>query len=695
MNIRGTEGLSPADLQSEIARGARFVSYQWCLSLLVVTLKRDTRLHYLRPGETGFLPGFLWSAFSLVGGWWGIPWGPIYTIGSLWTNLRGGIDVTAAVSAELAADHGAPAVPPLAGVGLGAPRWSAGPLAALGVFAAAIFALVAGANYQAQQHRPVALANGLDSAYVAEIDGTAHPLRPRSVVQLELPAGAHTVVATLPGGNGPTRFTFTAGGATVAVINPDGAALVAEETSIYSAQADAAGENPAPRVHAGRTAYSLPRPDYFLDEFPGSVSMPRHASRTEKSRVAVHTDLTYERTADVLLRLSGRPALVAYFKALGARLPDDTRLLAAAADALTPAELDDFFTAHLTTRPVRVEWHRAYQNFRRAQHPDTDLAADYRRLAEANPDDGAFAYLHGRLLDNPVEDAAWFERALAAPRPCAHAHFALAYNAVARGDFAGALAGLERARAAGLDNDTVRDQRIECLLALGRPVEALQALRETPAARADFARANDELHLAFLTGGKPAATQVVEAFLARLPADVRKESGPAIRKNFAARVAYFEGDTKAFAESLPAEPDGLAAVTRALCVRDHTTAACIALDQEPETEKSVGYLFLYLSACLEKDPGAEDFWRSLVATWSKIDNRHACLAAHFQGTARLTETALLDLPFSPSEKRLVLTAIGLHEPALRAAAFARARQCNFSREFPHHLVAAALASAQP
>ena len=45
-----------------------------------------------------------------------------------------------------------------------------------------------------------------------------------------------------------------------------------------------------------------------------------------------------------------------------------------------------------------------------------------------------------------------------------------------------------------------------------------------------------------------------------------------------------------------------------------------------------------------------------------------------------------------AEKRLVLTAIGLHEPALRAAAFARARQCNFSREFPHHLVAAALAT---
>lgn len=155
--IRGTEGLTPADIQNEIARGARFVAYQWCLSLLVVTLKRGTRIYYLKPGETGFLPGFFWSAFTLVAGWWGFPWGPIYTIGSLWTNLRGGIDVTDAVSTDLTNTHGAPAVPALSGAP--APRrWNAGPLAAAGLLGAAIFAVAAGGHYYAQQHRPVALA---------------------------------------------------------------------------------------------------------------------------------------------------------------------------------------------------------------------------------------------------------------------------------------------------------------------------------------------------------------------------------------------------------------------------------------------------------------------------------------------------------------------------------------------------------
>ncbi len=57
--IPGTEGLSPADIQHEIARGARFVAYQWCLSPLLVTLKRGTRIYDLKPGASAFLPRFL------------------------------------------------------------------------------------------------------------------------------------------------------------------------------------------------------------------------------------------------------------------------------------------------------------------------------------------------------------------------------------------------------------------------------------------------------------------------------------------------------------------------------------------------------------------------------------------------------------------------------------------------------------
>ena len=42
----------------------------------------------------GELQGLPFTLLSLLLGWWGIPWGPIYTIQSLWVNLKGGRDVT-------------------------------------------------------------------------------------------------------------------------------------------------------------------------------------------------------------------------------------------------------------------------------------------------------------------------------------------------------------------------------------------------------------------------------------------------------------------------------------------------------------------------------------------------------------------------------------------------------------------------
>jgi hypothetical protein len=38
--------------------------------------------------------GLPFSLISLVAGWWGIPWGPIWTLTTLATNLSGGKDVT-------------------------------------------------------------------------------------------------------------------------------------------------------------------------------------------------------------------------------------------------------------------------------------------------------------------------------------------------------------------------------------------------------------------------------------------------------------------------------------------------------------------------------------------------------------------------------------------------------------------------
>lgn len=101
--IRGIEGMRQGELEFEIQRGAKFVLFQYCISILVLTFRRASDTYFLRQGENAVVKGLPFTLLSLVAGWWGIPWGPIYTVQSVYNNSRGGKDVTQAVVHSLRA----------------------------------------------------------------------------------------------------------------------------------------------------------------------------------------------------------------------------------------------------------------------------------------------------------------------------------------------------------------------------------------------------------------------------------------------------------------------------------------------------------------------------------------------------------------------------------------------------------------
>lgn len=101
MNIVGIEGMTGKQLSDELRRGARFVMFHYCISIVVMTFRRGSDVHFVRAGESAVAKGLGYSVLSFFLGWWGIPWGPIYTVGSLITNFGGGKDVTAEGVASL------------------------------------------------------------------------------------------------------------------------------------------------------------------------------------------------------------------------------------------------------------------------------------------------------------------------------------------------------------------------------------------------------------------------------------------------------------------------------------------------------------------------------------------------------------------------------------------------------------------
>jgi hypothetical protein len=92
---------SVGQLQQEIQQGGKFVMYEYCISLLIITFKRPSNIYFISHEENAIVKGLPFTLLSLLLGWWGIPWGPIYTIQSLWVNFKGGKDVTKEVAASI------------------------------------------------------------------------------------------------------------------------------------------------------------------------------------------------------------------------------------------------------------------------------------------------------------------------------------------------------------------------------------------------------------------------------------------------------------------------------------------------------------------------------------------------------------------------------------------------------------------
>ena len=101
MQVKGIENLSEQEIRDELNNGAKFVVYRYCISIVVMTFRRNSDIYFVRSGENAMVKGLGYTFLTLILGWWGIPWGPIYTIGSLGTNLSGGKNVTGEIQKRM------------------------------------------------------------------------------------------------------------------------------------------------------------------------------------------------------------------------------------------------------------------------------------------------------------------------------------------------------------------------------------------------------------------------------------------------------------------------------------------------------------------------------------------------------------------------------------------------------------------
>jgi hypothetical protein len=712
MTIQGAEGMSAENIRDEINRGGRLVIYTYCVSILVMTFKRPTDIRLVKAGHNPAAASWPYVCVSLLFGWWGIPWGPIYTVECIYRNLCGGLDVTEAALRDLQpAVRTAPAsavrsdVPATAQFRMPPTPERRFDLRVAGLLLGAV-CLVIGLGisifcYHRQQHLTVVLASGLDQPYSITLNGQPHTLRPYATKVLELPEGTF-VLQDAAGGTvvGAERtFTLSApffdhlGSDYLAIINPDRVAILVNSDIPYYSDGTVPpkDEKPVYSLLTNQQSYFITKPDYVIEKAEPRISMPTGTSRLVRTRLENLPVTSLSAVMTSLAEKNGYSAVREHLMLLGRQRADEG-LLMAAQQFLKPEDIRAFYAIRLAERPVRVEWHRYYQGQMSRAFPEHDLVAEYRKYLAAEPDNGALIYLLARELSDADEQRSLWPKAVAARQPCYYAEAAMGYDALSDGHFEEALAHYEASRKAGILSSSLRHYRHLTHYALNRTEQLLPELAEERKQRPlDLGLAEEEITATYsLTHDQAAINKVKASCLAAFRSSGATEENLADADAYlSASIAYTIGDIAGYSRHL-ARFDSPSYQFRAALSAGKLAEAVKSLSATPGRDPNAELLLSLLAHRAGDRKSADEHFQAAVNAMNNQSPEYTRLVALLKDPhpdASQISSVRIDI----ESKRILLTALGVQQPSDQAQYFTMARKLNVHPGFPHHFLQSFLA----
>ncbi len=535
---------------------------------------------------------------------------------------------------------------------------------------------------------PVHLANGLDHDYDVLVGERRVTLvaggRPST---LTLSPGT-VQVAPAPGG----AFSFAAFevpipvdyvGSTDVVVNPDTTAVFTEHVAHYGRSGD-----PEMVLHTGRPVFARRGIDVAFRDPPTSIQGGDRGGTRRVLDQALAVPV-----ADLVAALAqygARGALEAFLETSLARDPENGELLHLISVFLEPERVIALLQAGLDVRPVRVDWHRTWQDVIERTRPDRDLASEYAALANASPGDGALAYLAGRAAPDPDETLRWYEQALTASSPCAYGHLGTAWRLLADAELEAAL-GHARAAAEAISGPSAQSTLQECLLAAGEldEVAALNArtVREAPG---DQVALDRQIELLVRLDRRDELDELVASYL-----DLFRAGGDSTdaldvaRLSVEASIALAERDARKFVLAIGAGPRS--ATDFELAAIDGRIDDAIQFAAPPEAEQfpnavaarmRMGRLLLALALALDDgsaDLAAAALERSVSALRTAGGHEERRLAKWLE-TPDATIDPRVVASLAPDVRVAALVALALRAPESRDACLAHARRLAYRHD---------------
>ncbi|MCP3959532.1 MAG: hypothetical protein GY719_16920 [bacterium] len=540
----------------------------------------------------------------------------------------------------------------------------------------------------AREHE-VYLANGLTQRYAVRIGEETHHLPPGRAVPVKVAQGVDHVAQVV--GDGPAlepvsfrvdlSFWKSLSGDHTFVVNPDRLAVLIWNQVQYAEIPDPNREDPY-EVRTGKAFYTYEGVDYEFHDFPDEVTLPSSRNSVLRENVDLLADRPPMETYFMLIGEADEQTALAYLKRAVDLLPATDDSLHLLSGVAPPEEFAALAAPRLAARPVKVEWHRAYQNALERDGRHQALSEEYAGLLDAEPESSRLLYLASRIDADPDRAEARLRRAIELDPENAWAFGSLAYHALSSGRASDAQPLIQEARRLMPDSRSFKAIGDDVARATGRYQPLLEEnLAQQQDRPLDGNLVATEILLRSAAGQGEQAAARVAPFLEQLEsADPAEGWGePAEwRPYLEAVVSHGRGDLAGYGERI-GQVTGHAFQAALISGALSEAGQALTDSGQPTAEN---HLLMFLAASRAGDKAlAGQHLTAAIEVLSQGLQEQRVFADALAGEAP-PELDLLRLPLDPATKSIGLAAMAVRDPARAASYRRRARQLNFRLGFP-------------
>ncbi len=470
-------------------------------------------------------------------------------------------------------------------------------------------------------NRTIHVVGALATPYQVSLNGQEITLSPYQVTTVVLPEGDISIEAGkgAPAGvagsvHFETSFWTRPYLSPVLVINPDRLAIFCVQTVVYSA--NPGGDNPPSEFFANSADYIFSGIDFPFASLPQTIHQKKSQTARRKA-VNVFPFPPFIGRLGLIAQVAGAEQITSYLQRWLEAEPGNQMVLGLAIRTMPTDKALELLNGRLSEKPLRVDWHRAYQDLKQQEKQDATLQQEYVKLAADSGRDPAALYLLARI-SNHDQAIALLNEAVKSGKPASLAHYSLGYHLLCEGKFQEAAKEMDQAGDLMDGVSAYSHFALDTYLAAKR-FDAIYKILD--AAKSDPSRSMDVLFQRYqyqmIEGNLPGAAETRKSITIAVTSPTSFVDRPEAESRLNTIDAIVNGDVGRLLQFKRSSPEKRPSIILALLGGKLDVAINLLPEKAGPNDETLPFKTLILLALPENHPKAEALKTSFLETLGK------------------------------------------------------------------------------